>query len=123
LILSENSSHHEVFGDIIEYCIACENQRTIKGCVSDNNIEFMLMRYQEANDDYVIELIERGINSILNSYIEENITIHAIGRVSKYLNHYDEEITETNIIWKNKFVGERLPNKFTDTSFGVAYDN
>ena len=83
----------------------------------------MLNAYQDSNDDYETELIDRDINRLLNSYLKGPITIHAIGRVKSGLHPHDEDYVETNIIWKNKFVGDRLRDKFDGTTFGVVYDN
>jgi|GEM_PF-4318289 len=46
-----------------------------------------------------------------------------IGRVERGLDGRDEEILKTNIIWKNVFVGNRLPDEFDEESFGVAFEN
>ena len=123
LVFSENNQYYEVFGDIIEVCISCENHKTLENCVSNTQIEHMLNAYQDSNDDYETELIDRDINRLLNSYVKGPITIHAIGRVKSGLRYDDEDYEETNIIWKNKFVGNRLPDKFDNTTFGVVYDN
>jgi hypothetical protein len=124
LVFSEKTTkYYEVYGDIIEICPSCEHHKTLKNCIPNNQIEFMLNAYQESSDDYETELIDRDINRLLDSYVKEKITIHAIGRVNSGLRYPDDDFTETNIIWKNKFVGNRLQDKFDDTTFGVVYDN
>lgn len=124
LVFSEKATKYsEVYGDIIEICNNCEYQKTLKECIPDGRIEHLLTAYVDAPDDYEIELIERSINSVLDSYTNNEITIHAIGRVNSGLRYDGEDFTETIVIWKNKFVGNRLPNKFDDTTFGVVYDN
>lgn len=124
LVFSEKTTkYYEVYGDIIEICNCCDHQKTIKDCIPNNRIEFMLHAYQDSSDDYETELIDRDINRILNSYVTNDTLIHAIGRVKTGLRYPDNDFVETNIIWKNKFVGERLQDKFDDTNFGVVYDN
>lgn len=124
LIFSERTNHYyELYGDVIETCTNCDYHKTILNCISDTKIEVMLNAYQVSSDDYEVELIERDINRLLNSYVKGSVTIHAIGRVYSGLTPDDEDYVCTNIIWKNKFVGDRLPNKFEDQTFDVFYDN
>ena len=123
LVFSENNQYYEVFGDIIEVCASCKNHKTLENCVSNTQIEHMMNAYQDSNDDYETELIDRDINRFLNSYVKGSITIHAIGRVNTGSRPNGEDYVETNIIWKNKFVGDRLSNKFDETNFDVLYDN
>lgn len=124
LVFSERTTQYfEVYGDIIEVCTVCDYHKTLENCIPNNQIELMLNAYQASSDDYETELIDRDINKLLNSYVKGPITIHAIGRVNSGLDRDDEEFVETIIIWKNKFVGNRLPNKFEGTTFGVVYDN
>jgi hypothetical protein len=123
LVFSENNQYYEVFGDIIEVCNDCQNFTTLENCVSDTQIEHMLNAYQDSNDDYETYLIDRDINKLLNSYVKSPITIHAIGRVNSGLGYDQQDYEETNIIWKNKFVGDRLRHKFESTTFDVLYDN
>ncbi|TLU84813.1 MAG: hypothetical protein FDX21_05790 [Chlorobium sp.] len=124
LVFSEKTTkYYEVYGDIIEVCTCCNHQKTLQNCILNNRIEFMLNAYQDSSDDYETELIDRDINRLLDSYVKNKITIHAIGRVNSGLRYRDDDFVETNIIWKNKFVGDRLPDKFDDTTFGVVYDN
>ncbi len=124
LVFSENTTqYYEVYGDIIEVCSACENHKTLENCIPNTQIELMLNAYQASSDDYETELIDRDINRLLNSYVKGPITIHAIGRVNSGLDESGEDFVETNIIWKNKFVGNRLRDNFEDTKFGVVYDN
>jgi hypothetical protein len=124
LVFSEKTTQfYEVYGDIIEVCTSCDHHKTLENCIPNNQIELMLNTYQDSSDDYETEFIDRDINKLLNSYVKGPITIHAIGRVKSGLRNDDEDFEETNIIWKNKFVGDRLPDKFDDTTFGVVYDN
>lgn len=124
LVFSEKTTkYYEVYGDIIEVCPCCEHQKTLQNCIPNNRIEFMLNAYYDSSDDFETELIDRDINRLLDSYVKNKITIHAIGRVNSGLRYCDEDFVETNIIWKNKFVGDRLPDKFDNTTFGVVYDN
>jgi len=124
LVFSERTTqYYEVYGDIIEICTACDYHKTLENCISNTQIELLLNAYQGSSDDYETELIDRDINRLLNSYVKGTITIHAIGRVNTGLRPDDEDYVETNIIWKNKFVGNRVPNRFDDTNFDVVYDN
>lgn len=124
LVLSEKSTINlMVYGDIVEVCDCCDYFSTIKNCIPENRIEFMVNAYMESFDEIETELIDRDINRLLNSYVTGDILVHAIGRVTSGINHRDEPFTETNIIWKNKFVGNSLQNTFKDTNFGVCYDN
>jgi len=124
LVLSENANKYfEVYGDIIEVCPYCMFYKTLLSCTSDNQIELMLDAYHASSDEYETEKIDRGINRLLDSYVKSQLTIHAIGRVNSGLRNRDEDFVETKIIWKNKFVEDRLPNEFDNTTFGVVYDN
>ena len=122
LVFSENSKYYEVYGDIIEICNVCDHCKTIKDAISNNEMEFMIIAYNEASDDFEAELIDRKINRALNRYLTEDTLIHAIGKISSGLKYPNDDFIETNIIWKNKFVGDKLPNKF-DTNFGIVYDS
>lgn len=123
LVFSEKATkYHEVYGDVIEVCPVCSQYKKIKECIPNNQIEFMLSAYRDASDDFETELIDRDINNILDSYVKNSITIHAIGRVKSGFRYKEDEFEETNIIWKNKFIGNRLPDKFEEQSFGVAYE-
>ncbi len=124
LVFSERTNQYfEVYGDIVEACNVCDNHTILENCIPNNQIDLMLNAYQSSSDDYETDLIDRDINKLLNSYVKGPVTIHAIGRVNSAIDHDGEEYVETNIVWKNKFVGNRLRNDFEGTTFGVVYDN
>jgi hypothetical protein len=67
--------------------------------------------------------IEQSIASELTQYITKHGIVHGIARVVRGLDQHDEDTVKTVVIWKNVFVGDRLPPDFDDESFGIAYDN
>ncbi|VAW94602.1 hypothetical protein MNBD_GAMMA22-2424 [hydrothermal vent metagenome] len=82
----------------------------------------MLNAYFDCQDDFELEDIDRNINRFLNNYSNNKIPIHAMGRVFRERHYPDVEFILTNSIWRNKFVGNRIPDKFA-TDFDVLYDN
>lgn len=123
LVFSERTTkYYETYGDLIEVCSKCENYNCIESCIPDTQFHSVLNSYKESQDLYEIEEIDRDINNYFNNYIDNEIIVHAIGRVTRELNYRDDEFISTNIIWKNKFVGNRIFDEY-DTDFDVVYDN
>lgn len=123
LVFSERTTKYmETFGDLIEVCSSCDNFKVIENCISDTQLHLMLNAYRECQDDFELEQIDRDINMFLNNYLGNHTLIHAIGRVTRELRYPDDEFITTNIIWKNKFVGNRVLDEY-ETDFEVLYDN
>ena len=60
------------------------------------------------------------MNSFLNNFLDNDNVVHAVGRVQVELLYPAEGYYSTKIIWKNKFVGDRLQDEY-ETYFGVYY--
>jgi hypothetical protein len=71
----------------------------------------------------VYQIIDEHISDLLLSYQNNDNTIHAIGKVKTNLDGYDEEYVSTVILWKNKFVGDKLLDEFENEDFDVLYEN
>jgi hypothetical protein len=81
-----------------------------------------LDNYQPSSEAEDLDL-DLSIAGELAQYMNDDEIVHGIGRVERGLNGRDEDTLRTNIIWKNVFVGNRLPDDFDEESFGVAYEN
>lgn len=124
LVFSEHGSkYYEVFGDIIEFCNNCDYFEAIDKCLSESNLEITLQEYENAREETERHDLEKHLNDILNKYIVADITVHAIGRVITTYDGFDEEEVSIKVIWKNKFVGDRIPDTLEDQDFDVLYDN
>lgn len=124
LVISERSDKYsQVYSDLVQVCNECYEYKAIESCIQDNQIEVLLNSYQGSMDDYEAEYIEDLITEHLNQHINDVNIIHAIGRVSSGLDYYDEDYTNTNVLWKNKFVGNRIVDVFENEDFDVLYDN
>jgi hypothetical protein len=124
LVISERSDKYsQVYADLVQVCNECYDYKAIESCIQDNQIEILLNSYQSSMDDYEAEHIEDLITEHLNQNINNVNIIHAVGRVSSGLNYYDEDYANTNVLWKNKFVGNRIIDVFENEDFDVLYDN
>lgn len=124
LVISERSDKYsQVYADIIQVCNECHDYMAIERCIADNQIEILLNSYQGSMDNFEAQQIEDLITEHLNQHINDTKTIHAIGRVTSGLDYYDDDYTNTNILWKNKFVGNRIIDVFENEDFDVLYDN
>lgn len=124
LVFSERSTKYfETYGDIISVCNECSEYSSVKGCISNTQIEILLSELGGASDDYEYELIDKHISDVLLSYQNDYNTIHAIGKVKTTLDGRDEEWVSTVIMWKNKFVGDDILDEFENEDFEVLYDN
>ncbi|WP_241315935.1 phospholipase D-like domain-containing protein [Chryseobacterium arthrosphaerae] len=121
LVFSENSKNFETYGDLLKICTTCLEFRNIKDGILDNQLNMTLRSYIECQDDNKVEQIDRDIKTFLNKHMSGNDFIQAVGIVSRELNFADDERKFTKIIWKNKFIGNRIPNEF-DSEFDVFYD-
>ena len=123
LVFSERrDKNFETSGDLLEICISCLEFCSIEDCITDPQLYLTLNSYSESRDEYELDEIDRDINSFLNNYASTELLIHAIGKVARELSYLDDEIIFTNIIWKNKFVGDRIPDSL-ESEFDVYYDN
>lgn len=124
LIFSEHrNKYFEVSGDLVKICNYCERYETEISCITNNQLPILVEEINYSTDDYELEYIEKLINNELNSYLNNGTVIHAIGRVKTILDGYGDEEIMTKILWKNRFVGEKLPDVFPDENFDVVYDN
>lgn len=121
LVFSERSTkYYETFGDVVKACNNCFEYETIQECIQDTQLYILADNLNGVDNADEYSYLEDLLYKQLASY--SSLDIHAIGKVKKTLNFRDEEDVETYILWKNKFVGERVPNFFED-DFGVYYDN
>lgn len=121
-IFSENVDKYDVLaGDIIQFCAACEDGDIIESCVQDATLATYMDSLACEDDDHEREYLLRSVSSHLNGYSTHRHEVHAIGRVRTTFNYLEDEIVKTEIIWKNKFVENRIKSEY-DGNFGVCYD-
>ena len=121
LVFSERSSKYfETYGDVVKACNCCMEYETMEECIQDTQLYMLVNSLNGSSDDYEYEYLNDLIFKELNSFT--NTEIHAIGKVKTTYDHHDDEDVETVILWKNKFVGDRLEDSI-DNDFGVYYDN
>lgn len=124
LVFSERATKYfETYGDIISVCNYCFEYHPIIECVSNTQLEILLNEIGGSSDDYEYEILDKYITDLLMEYQNNNVLIHAIGRVNTILDGRDEEWISTNVLWKNKFVGDKIPDEFENETFDVCYDN
>lgn len=124
LVFSERATKYfETYGDIISVCNECFEYKSIVDCVSNTQLEMLLNELGSASDDYEYEMFDKYISELLMEYQNNDVLIHAIGRVNTTLDGRDDEWTNTIVLWKNKFVGDKIPNEFENEAFDVYYDN
>ncbi len=123
LVLEENpTAYFELDGIIAETCNYCGICSIVEDIIPNKHIELLNNFYENSSGEGIeIELINRSINSELDSYTANEIIIHAIGRVKTGLSYDGEDYFKIIIIWKNKFVGDQLPNYFDENSFADIY--
>ncbi|OIV41724.1 phospholipase D-like domain-containing protein [Flavobacterium johnsoniae] len=121
LVFSERSSKYfETCGDLVRTCNSCFEFTTIQDCIQDTQLYLLVDNLRGCDDEYEYDYLDDLIYKHLESY--SNLDIHAVGQVLTTLDFYDEEDVATRILWRNKFVGERLPN-LLEHDFEVYYDN
>ena len=124
LVFSERSTKYfETYGDIISICNECYEYTKPNECISNTQLEVLLSELGGASDDYEFEYLDKLISELLEAYQNDDNRIHAVGRVKTTLDGRDEEWLSTNILWKNKFVGDKIPDEFENENFEVVYDN
>lgn len=124
LVFSEKySKYHELTGDLIRLCNSCDEYSRVKEDIVDNQLPILLQSYNGAADEYEEDVLYGLIADQLSGYMNKKETVHAIGRVATGLDGFDNDYIQTNILWKNVFVGTRLPDCFEDQSFDVFYDS
>ena len=114
---------YEVWGDIVECCSSCGdmNHRTIKSGIQDTHLYTFLNKEELDFNEEDSVLFDREVDSYLTGYSSHGVIIHAIGFVSRELKWRHEEYVFTKIIWKNKFVGNFVKDRY-ETDFGVFYE-
>ncbi|WP_461791506.1 phospholipase D-like domain-containing protein [Pedobacter sp.] len=124
LVFSEKySKYYELTGDLVRVCNSCEEYSRVKEDIVNNQLPILLQSYNGAADEYEEDVLYGLIADQLSGYMNKKETVHAIGRVATGLDGFDNDYIQTNILWKNVFVGTRLPDCFEDKSFDVFYDN
>lgn len=128
LVFSKTATkYNEAWGDVVEVCSVCDHENHIRDGIQDNSFYFLFNSYDYVNsiDDEtkneLLDKIDRDVNSCMATYINNGTIIHAIGFVGEELVSPDGETEDTTrILWKNKFVGDELPDIYP-TNFGVVY--
>jgi len=124
LVFAERASKYfELTGDIISVCGSCYNYRVVQGHVVDNQLPILLDEYRHAGSEEDSLEYYSSISRQLESYMGGKEIVHAIGQVYTGLDGFDNDLLETTVLWKNVFVGDRLPSKFEDENFDVIYEN
>jgi len=124
LVFAERSSkYHELTGDIISVCGSCYNYSSVKEYIVDNQLSILLDEYRGAGSEEDALELDFSISRQLENYMDGQEIIHAIGRVSTGLDRFDNDVLETTVLWKNVFVGDRLPESFDEENFDVLYEN
>lgn len=86
-----------------------------------DSYEILDYRDEEIEYDDIKYKLDRDIDKHLNNY-KLDILIHAIGFVSSEIISQDGDSEQyTKILWKNKFVGEYILDRY-ETTFGVCYE-
>jgi len=120
---SKASKYFETSGDIVHVCTDCDFFENGSEMITNNQLYILADIYNSFDNEEDHEKIDRSIFDELNQYINNGIIIHAIGQVTNRLSQYDEEYTQTIIFWKNKFVGNIIPDCYEDQNFDVYYDH
>jgi hypothetical protein len=122
------TKYNEAWGDVVEVCSVCDHENHIQEGVQDNSFHFLFDSYEhiDSYDDEtkegLFDMIDRDVNSFMATYINNETIVHAIGIVGLESASSDgDSIDVTRILWKNKFVGDDLPDLFW-TNFGVVYE-
>ena len=129
LVFANNpTKYNEAWGDVIQICSHCDFEKVLKYGIQDNSLHFMFDSYEildyrdeEIEYDDIKYKLDRDIDKHLNNY-KLDILIHAIGFVSSEIISQDGDSEQyTKILWKNKFVGEYILDRY-ETTFGVCYE-
>lgn len=119
----------EIWGDLIQRCSECSDEDdyvVLKYGVQDTIMHSFLSAHETIDDcdedaerkEYVFD---RDFDEYLTGYSVDGNIIHAIGFVVGEIVNRDDWRTYTNIVWKNKFVEDRVRDDY-ETNFGVVYD-
>lgn len=124
LVLSERTTkYYETYGDIVSICDECCEYEKVEECINDPQIKLYIDELYFVDDEYEIEYKYDMLTRHMEQYQNNKPVIHAIGKVNTTLNGWDEESISTDILWKNNFVGDNIPDSFPDEDFGVLYDS
>ncbi|WP_294240787.1 phospholipase D-like domain-containing protein [Chryseobacterium sp. sg2396] len=123
LVFSKNSSKYfETSGDIVEVCTDCDHYYNGFDLITNNSL-YILAESFNSSDGQDFLSVQDSIYDELNQYINNDKIIHAIGQVYHCLTGRDEDELGTKILWKNKFVGEKILDDYPDQDFEVNYDS
>lgn len=120
---SKSSEYFETSGNIIHVCTKCDFFENNDDLITNNQLYILVDTYNSVDNENDFESINQSIFDELNQYINNGIIIHAIGQVVNRLTPNDEDVTQTVILWKNKFVGNIIPDCYADQNFDVYYDH
>lgn len=120
---SKTSKYFETSGDIVNICTECDYFENNNEIITNNELFILADNYKSIDNEEEYEVIYNLIFDELNQYINNGITIHAIGQVENGLDAYDDDFVQTNILWKNKFIGEIILDVYEDQDFDVHYDS
>lgn len=120
---NDTSKGFETSGDIVQVCSECFNYRNDSNMILNTRLFILVDNYNLCNDEETSDYLSDQIFDELNQYINNNDIIHAIGKVHKGLNQYDDDETVTKILWKNKFTGDKIQQEYEGSHFDVHYDS
>lgn len=87
-----------------------------------NNSLYILAESFNSLDEQDFLSVQDSLYDELNQYINNDKIIHAIGQVYHLLNGRDDDEIGTRILWKNKFVGDKIHDDNAEQDFDVNYD-
>lgn len=123
LVFSERASKYfETSGDIVQVCTNCDYYYNGYDLITNNSLYNLAECYNFLDEEKFISINDL-IFEELNQYINNDKVIHAIGQVYHHLNGRDEDEFGTKILWKNKFVGDKILDDYPDQDFEVNYDS
>lgn len=113
---------YEVWGDVIQCCSVCaeENYKTLHSGVQDTQLHSYLSKSELDLDESESIQFDRQADSYLTGYSQHGVVVHGIGFVCRELWGRDEEFIFTKTVWKNKFVGDDIRDRY-ETDFDVCY--
>lgn len=123
LVFSKNSSKYfETSGDIVQVCTDCDHYFNGFDLITNNSLYILAESFNSLDEQDFLS-VQDSIYDELNQYINSDKIIHAIGQVYHHLSARDEDEIRTRILWKNKFVGDKILDDYPDQDFNVNYDS
>ncbi|MBD3905416.1 phospholipase D-like domain-containing protein [Chryseobacterium sp. Ch-15] len=123
LVFSKNSStYFETSGDIVQVCTDCDHYYNGFNLITNNSLYILAESFNSLDEQDFLS-VQDSIYDELNQYINNDKIIHAIGQVYHNLDGRDQDVFGTKILWKNKFVGDKILDDYSDQDFDVNYDS